>query len=391
MRKRWKEEYMSRDDYNNDVSRIRQGSYFDVSLLIAIVFLVGFGLLMVYSTSSYNAMRKYGDPAFYFKKQLVAFGIGFFFLFVTVLLDYRILKNWYIFILALSIVVMAMVRTSIGLDVNGAKRWIKVGPISIQPSEFVKIAVIIFLATILSRSARSLSDIGSYGVLLVIIGAICLYVKQISNNLSAAIIIAGISFFMIMVAAPKKTTALTAGVIVVVSALLFLILSSSNSFRGERFEVWKNPEKYSQKGGFQILQGLYAIGSGGFFGKGLGHSVQKQGFVPEPQNDMVFTIICEELGLFGGVAVIVLFIFLLHRFYIIARNAEDLFGSLLVTGVMAHIAIQVILNIAVATNTIPNTGVTLPFLSYGGTSVVFLMIEMGMVLSVSRRIRVFKR
>ena len=382
---------MSRDDYNNDVSRIRQGSYFDISLFIAIVFLVGFGLLMVYSTSSYNAMRKYGDPGFYFKKQLVAFGLGFLCMAVTIFIDYRILKNWYGFILFVSLIVMAMVRTSIGLDVNGARRWIKVGPISIQPSEIVKIAVIISLATILSRSARALNDLGSYAVLLGIIGAICFYVKQISNNLSAAIIIAGISFIMIMVAAPSKPTFLTIGVIIVAGAILVAVLSSGTSFRSDRFQAWHNPEKYSQSGGYQILQGLYAIGSGGFFGKGLGHSVQKQGFVPEPQNDMVFTIICEELGLFGGAAVIVLFIFMLHRFYIIARNADDLFGSLLVIGVMAHIAIQVILNIAVATNTIPNTGVTLPFLSYGGTSVVFLMIEMGMVLSVSRKIRVFKR
>ncbi|MCR5628545.1 putative peptidoglycan glycosyltransferase FtsW [Eubacterium sp.] len=382
---------MSRDDYNNDVSRIRQGSYFDISLFIAIVFLVGFGLLMVYSTSSYNAMRKYGDPGFYFKKQLVAFGLGFLCMGLTIFIDYRILKNWYGFILFVSLIVMAMVRTSIGLDVNGARRWIKVGPISIQPSEIVKIAIIISLATILSRSARVLNDLGSYVVLLGIIGAICFYVKQISNNLSAAIIIAGISFIMIMVAAPSKPTFLTIGVIIVAGAILVAILSSGTSFRSDRFQAWHNPEKYSQSGGYQILQGLYAIGSGGFFGKGLGHSVQKQGFVPEPQNDMVFTIICEELGLFGGAAVIVLFIFMLHRFYIIARNADDLFGSLLVIGVMAHIAIQVILNIAVATNTIPNTGVTLPFLSYGGTSVVFLMIEMGMVLSVSRKIRVFKR
>ena len=382
---------MSRDDYNNDVSRIRQGSYFDISLFIAIVFLVGFGLLMVYSTSSYNAMRKYGDPGFYFKKQLFAFALGFLLMGVTILLDYRILKNWYGFLLFASLATMALVRTSIGLNVNGARRWIRIGPISIQPSELVKIAVIVSLATILSRSARALNDLGSYGVLLAIIGAICLYVKQISNNLSAAIIIAGISFIMIMVAAPSKPTFLTVGVIIVAGVILVAALSSGSNFRSDRFQAWHNPEKYSQSGGYQILQGLYAIGSGGFFGKGLGHSVQKQGFVPEPQNDMVFTIICEELGLFGGAAVIVLFIFMLHRFYIIARNADDLFGSLLVIGVMAHIAIQVILNIAVATNTIPNTGVTLPFLSYGGTSVVFLMIEMGMVLSVSRKIRVFKR
>lgn len=158
-------------------------------------------------------------------------------------------------------------------------------------------------------------------------------------------------------------------------------------FRMNRFKVWLEPEKYSREGGFQVLQALYAIGSGGIFGKGLGQSVQKLGFVPEAQNDMIFTIICEELGLFGAVSVILMFLFMIWRFMVIANNSTDLFGSLIVVGVLAHISIQVILNIAVVTNTIPNTGITLPFISYGGTSILFLMIEMGLVLSVSRQIR----
>ena len=160
-----------------------------------------------------------------------------------------------------------------------------------------------------------------------------------------------------------------------------------HGYQLERILVWKNPEAYSQDGGFQVLQGLYAIGSGGLLGKGLGQSIQKLSFLPEPQNDMIFAIICEELGLFGAVSVILIFLFMLYRFMVIAGNAPDLFGALLVVGVMAHIAIQVVLNIAVVTNVIPNTGITLPFISYGGTSVLFLMIEMGMVLSVSNQIK----
>lgn len=158
----------------------------------------------------------------------------------------------------------------------------------------------------------------------------------------------------------------------------------------ERIHVWLDPEAYPMDGGFQVLQGLYAIGSGGLVGKGLGESIQKMGFVPEAQNDMIFSIICEELGLFGAVSVILIFLFMIYRFMLIANNAPDLFGALLVVGVMGHIAIQVILNIAVVTNTIPNTGITLPFISYGGTSVLFLMIEMGMVLSVSNQIKLEK-
>ena len=155
------------------------------------------------------------------------------------------------------------------------------------------------------------------------------------------------------------------------------------SYQLERIYVWQDPSAYPLDGGYQVLQGLYAIGSGGLFGKGLGNSLQKLGFVPEAQNDMIFSIICEELGLFGAGCLILLFIFMIWRFMVIAQNAPDLFGGLLVVGIMAHIAIQVILNIAVVTNSIPNTGITLPFISYGGTSVMFLLLEMGLVLNVS--------
>ena len=150
----------------------------------------------------------------------------------------------------------------------------------------------------------------------------------------------------------------------------------------ERLKIWRNPEAYEK--GFQTIQGLYAIGSGGIFGSGLGSSVQKLGFVPEAQNDMIFSIICEELGIFGGLIVLMLYAYLLYRLFVIAQNAPDMFGSLMVSGIFIHIALQVILNIAVVVNLMPNTGVTLPFISYGGTSVLFLLSEMGLVLAVSR-------
>lgn len=158
-------------------------------------------------------------------------------------------------------------------------------------------------------------------------------------------------------------------------------------FRSERILAWLDPEAYASGKGFQTLQALYAIGSGGILGKGLGQSMQKLGFLPEAQNDMIFSIICEELGLFGAISIILMFLLLIWRFMVIANNASDLFGALLVVGVMGHIAIQVILNIAVVTNTIPNTGISLPFISYGGSAVLFLMIEVGIVLSVAKGIR----
>lgn len=160
---------------------------------------------------------------------------------------------------------------------------------------------------------------------------------------------------------------------------IFLALES---YRLERLEIWRNPENFEK--GYQTLQGLYAIGSGGLFGRGLGESVQKLGFVPEAQNDMIFSIVCEELGLFGAGFLLLLFLILIWRFFVIATHARDLFGALIASGAMAHMMLQVILNIAVVTNTIPNTGITLPFVSYGGTSVMFLLIEMGLVLSVSK-------
>ena len=177
--------------------------------------------------------------------------------------------------------------------------------------------------------------------------------------------------------------------------IVFAIVKIANSpelteklgFRGLRILAWLNPEAYADGKGFQTLQALYAIGSGGIFGKGLGESIQKLGFLPEAQNDMIFSIICEELGLFGAIAVILLFLLLIWRCMIIANNAPDLFGALLVVGVMGHLAIQVILNIAVCTSVIPNTGISLPFISYGGSSVVFLLIEIGIVLNVGRSIR----
>ena len=155
------------------------------------------------------------------------------------------------------------------------------------------------------------------------------------------------------------------------------------SYRLERIAIWRDPERYEK--GFQTIQGLYAIGSGGLFGTGLGGSIQKLGFVPEAQNDMIFSIICEELGLVGAGILLLLFLMLIWRFFLVSVHAPDLLGSLIAAGVMGHISIQVILNVAVVTNTIPNTGITLPFVSYGGTSILFLLAEMGLVLGISRK------
>ena len=220
---------------------------------------------------------------------------------------------------------------------------------------------------------------------LVVIGVILLPLVGIvaASNLSTAVIIMGIGVCMLFVASPKYSHFVIIVILGVAFVTVFIMFAG---YRGDRIQAFLHPETAGDKG-YQTLMGLYAIGSGGLFGKGLGESLQKLGNVPESQNDMIFTIICEELGLFGAICLMLLFVLLIWRMMVIANNAKDLYGSLIVVGAMAHIAIQVILNIAVVTKTIPNTGVILPFISYGGTSVIFLMAEMGLVLSVSKGIK----
>lgn len=351
----------------------------DYVLLILVLLLVVFGLVVLYSTSAYNGRVKFADPAYYLRKQFFATSIGLFSMYLVSCMDYRRLQNYawigYGIALMLSTAVLF-----VGREYNGSKRWLALGPLSFQPSEYAKLAVVVLLAAIVSRNA---SHMKSWKYMFFVILLILPVVGLVgSNNLSTAIIILGIAVILIFVANPQFLPFLWIGGTGVGFIGIFLSLES---YRLERLAIWRNPELYEK--GYQTMQGLYAIGSGGLFGVGLGESMQKLGFVPEAQNDMIFSIICEELGLTGAVAVLVIFGLLIWRLMVIATWTKDLFGTLLAAGVMGHIMIQVILNVAVVTNTIPNTGITLPFVSYGGTSVVFLLLEMGIALSVSRDVR----
>ena len=280
----------------------------------------------------------------------------------------------------LAAVLLSIAVLFVGDEYNGSKRWLSLGPLSFQPSEFAKVAVILFLAHVITKNIQ---EMGKTRTLLKIMAMILPIVGLVgASNLSTAIIILGIAVVLVFVASPKYGQFVVMGLLGMGFMGVFLALES---YRLERIAIWRNPEDYEK--GYQTLQGLYAIGSGGLFGRGLGESVQKLGFVPEAQNDMIFSIICEELGLFGAGIILLLFLILIWRFYVTASRAEDLFGALIASGAMAHMMIQVILNISVVTNTIPNTGITLPFVSYGGTSVVFLLIEMGLVFSVSSLVK----
>lgn len=373
----------------------RSQRFYDYSLLFTIVFLTIFGLIMIYSASSYKAQMDYdGNAAYFMTRQGTIALAGFVGMIFISKLDY----HWYAKVYHLALVVswVLMIAVSLfGRKVNGKRRWLGVGPLSFQPTELVKIVVIVALAALITKLGKNVDRLAG----VVRAATICLPLAAIvaANNLSSGIIIAGIGFVMLFVASRKKLPyilCVLGGVLLVAFAgpigHALESVGILKEYQLSRINVWLDPEAYPDTGGFQVLQGLYAIGSGGLFGKGLGESIQKLGFVPEAQNDMIFSIICEELGLFGAISVILIFMFMIYRFMLIASNAPDLFGALLVVGVMAHIAIQVILNIAVVTNTIPNTGITLPFISYGGTSILFLMMEMGMVLSVSNQIKLEK-
>lgn len=366
--------------------------YFDYNLLAVVILLTCFGLVMLYSTSAYMAEIKFkGDDMYYFRRQALisaaciigAVGISF--------VDYHMLFKFAGFIYVVAAVLMMLVASPLGVTANGARRWLDLG-IQFQPSEVAKIAIIVCIPALIVKLGKMYRGIKPV-VLALALGFIMFFITwRFTDNLSTAIIILGIACVIIFVAHPKTLPFILIVVGVAIFAAIFVAILSatmenSQDFRLQRVLVWLDPEKYSEYGGYQILQALYALGSGGFFGKGLGNSTQKLGPVPEAQNDMIFSIICEELGIFGGAIILVLFGYLIYRLFFIARNAPDLFGSLIVTGIMAHISLQVILNICVVINLIPTTGITLPFVSYGGTSVLFLMAEMALAMSVARSIR----
>lgn len=381
------------------LSRTRRKSnsianYMDYSLLFIVIFLLGFGLVMVYSTSSYEANLTFdGDSAWYFRKQLWATILGIVVMMVVANIPYHFWERFAVLGYGVSVVLILLI-IPFGYESHGAKRWLRIAGISLQPAEVAKLGMILFLASMICTMGKKIRNRKGFYTVLAIPVPIALMLWKITQNLSSAIIVMGIAVLMLFVSCPDYKRFIILGLIALAGAALivFIIVKMAESgadeltFRGGRILAWLNPEAYASGKGFQTLQGLYAIGSGGILGKGLGASKQKLGFIPEAQNDMIFSIICEELGLFGAIAVILMFIMLIWRFMVIANNAPDLFGALLVVGVLGHIAIQVILNIAVVTNTIPNTGISLPFISYGGTSVVFLLIEIGLVLSVARGI-----
>ena len=384
----------------------------DLPFLMLILLLLGIGLVMLFSASYYTAYRDSTpavnhNPYYYIVHQAAYAVAGLVGMYIVSRINYQHFR--WMAPLALGVAIVLLIICYIpGLNapINDVRRWLKVflvaGP-TYQPSEIAKVAVVLFFAARLckrdtekqlrftkrtntGRMLNYLEKIGflelvPYGIVLVVVLGLIVFEPHVSGALlvavgaAAVLLVSGISLWWFISIGG-------------LGAALVGIMYITTDYVKRKFEIWLHPELVDpQDGGFQYWQGIYSISSGGLLGRGLGNSNQKYGFVPEPENDMIFSIICEELGLFGAVAVILMFIMLLWRMMVIANNAPDLFGAMLVVGVMGHIAIQAILNIAVVTATIPNTGISLPFISYGGSSVLFLLIEIGIVLSVAKRIQ----
>ena len=382
--------YMSRSNNTGVRTRKRIIGYYDYNLLACLILLLSFGLIVLYSASAYEAYASanISDNMYFFRHQLRNSAIALIWAVLLSKISYHFMARFAGALYAAGFVLMALVQSPLGVEELGARRWLRIGPIQFQPSEVAKIGVIVFLPMVLLKMGKKYKS--WKGQLLILsMGALqAVGAWKLTENLSTGIIIFLITAVIWLISYPdiKKYLIFGGGIAVAgVGILLYLkdhlnlLESEDGGFRIQRIYEWLSG------GSYQIHQGLYAIGSGGFFGKG--NSTQKLGTIPEAQNDMIFSIVCEELGVFGAILLLLMFGYLLYRLFMIAQNAPDLYGTLVVTGVFAHIAIQVILNLLVVLNLMPATGITLPFISYGGTSMMFLMTELGIALSVANSIR----
>lgn len=353
----------------------------DLPFLALTVLLVIIGTIMMFSASYARAYQQTGNSTYFFARQCLFAIVGIAGMLFVSRINYQIWRGLSIGILIASAFFLLLVPF-IGTTVNGAKRWLGFGEtFSFQPSELAKIAVIMFFASLLSQkkgNLKSIKDLLPYAVVLIVIcGLIAL-----ERHFSCVLIVLGLGAIMLFLGGTDLKWFLFGGGAVGIFGFIYLKFMS---YASERVTAWRNPFADPTDSGYQILQSLYAIGSGGLLGLGFGKSRQKYLYLPEEHNDYIFPIICEELGFVGAVAVILLFILLIVRGYWIAMHARDRFGALLVAGFTTHLALQTFLNIGVVTNFLPATGISLPFFSYGGTALLFQMFEIGVILAVSRQ------
>ncbi len=353
----------------------------DVTLLFVVMFLMVFGIIMVYSSSYYHSLATFGTNSYFFIRQMLWVALGTVIMVMVSRFNHKILLriSGVIYLAVLGLLIAVLLFSE---EINGSKRWLAIGPANFQPSELAKLGLILFLAALLGGFSQYLTKLRVFLPILILTSIPIALVGV--ENLSTALILIAIVGGMLFVIYPKIWQ-LVLLVVPLVGAGIWVLLTRFD-YRSDRLEIWINGPFSDPTGdGFQTIQSLYAIGSGGLFGKGLGKSIQKIEFIPEAHNDIIFSIICEELGLFGAFSILVLFAIMLWRLIELIRQTSDVESMLVVVGVMTHIGIQVFINIGVVTNTIPTTGIPLPFVSYGGSSLVFLLIEIGVVLNIARQ------
>lgn len=354
----------------------------DYTFLFLIMLILSIGLVMLLSASAPAGATKFNDSYYFFTRQMVFVIVGVIGMVIVSKIDYRIYKKYAKLYFGICVIMLILVAIpGIGVERNGSRRWFQLPGFQIQPSEFMKLGISLLFAKMISENKYNLTKLQGcvpFGILL----GIVMMLMFLEPHLSGLIIMVGIGI-SIMVSAGTPIWPL-AGAGGILGALGTLVIYLSDANRWSRMIIFTNPFQDTRDAGFQIVQALYAMGSGGLFGRGIGQSVQKYSYLPEPYNDFIFSIACEELGLFGAGIIIGLFALLIIRGFRIAANAPDDFGSLLAIGIVAQIAIQTTLNIAVTTSTVPNTGVSLPFFSYGGTAILVLLVEMGILLNISR-------
>lgn len=357
---------------------------FDMPLLIILLILLGIGLVCLFSASHVYASYYDGNSYHYILRQGIFAAAGLVAMYLISLVDYKVWRKLAVWLYGAAILLLGIAL--IAPSQNGVHRWIGLGPITFQPSDFAKFALIVFLAQVISVNYNKMKEFSMFIKLMCIIGVICGLVV-IEPHLSGTMLIAGIGLVMLFVGG---TPMIFLGGLAVLAGCVVLVMVFGIGYEADRISVWLDPLgvfAVDRDMAWQTVQSLYAIGSGGLMGLGIGNSRQKHLFLPEPQNDFIFAIICEELGLIGAILIIALFAALVWRGVVIATRAPDKFGALLAVGISAQIGIQVLLNIAVVTNTIPNTGIGLPFFSYGGTSMMMLLGEMGVLFSIARQMK----
>lgn len=361
-------------------------SKIDIALFLIVLALVLFGIMMVYSSSYYVSALNNNDSTYYLRRQAMYAMIGFIAMYFTTNFDYKLYNsNIAIWLYGLSLL-LVLYAGFFGVSSHGASRWISIAGFSIQPSELAKASIIIMSPYLIVNNKELLSTLKGHVQLLLPTLVMTLCVAK--ENLSTAIIIFVIGVGVLFLASPRIKEFVILGTTGILLMYTYLLLASKmeGEFRGARYNAWKDPFAYADTYGFQIIQSLYAVASGGFFGLGLGKSRQKLSFIPEAHNDIIFAIICEELGFLGAAIVLLLFALLVWRVFTIALKSKNLFSSLIASGFAIMIATQVIINVAVVTNTIPNTGIPMPFISSGGSALVTAMGLTGIVLNISKSV-----